>query len=105
MEHKLKSGNILRVIHDESPESPRQWYNLGKMICSHHNYNLGDKQLDDKLSQMQEIVQDLNIREYIEGLDEDYWYDEDKLQEFIEAKEGAVVLPLYIYDQVSFHVQ
>jgi hypothetical protein len=98
MEHKLKSGNILRVIYDENPESPRQWDNLGKMICSHHNYNLGDKQLDDKLSQMQEIVQDLNIREYIEGLDEDYWYDEDKLQEFIEAKEGAVVLPLYIYE-------
>lgn len=94
----LSNNRVLRIIYDENPESPRKWDNLGKMICSHRNYNLGDKQLESKLDHMQEIVQDLNIREYIEGLDKDYWYDEDKLQEFIEAKEGAVVLPLYLYE-------
>jgi hypothetical protein len=94
----LPYNRVLRIIQDENPESPREWDNLGTMICSHRKYKLGDKQLESKLDQMQEIVQDLNIREYIEGLDEDYWYDEDKLQEFIETKEGAVVLPLYIYD-------
>ncbi len=98
MDYRLKSGNILRIIHDESPESPREWDNLGKMICCHGNYSLGDKQIEGKLAQMREIISDLNIEAYIEGIDPDYLDDEDKLQEFIEAKEGAVVLPLYLYD-------
>jgi hypothetical protein len=33
----------LEVVQDENPESPRDWDNLGKMICFHKRYNLGDK--------------------------------------------------------------
>lgn len=98
MDYRLKSGNILRVIHDESPEDPRKDDNLGKMICCHGRYLLGDKEIEGKLAQMLEIAKDLNILAYIEGLDPDYLYDEDKLEEFIRAKEGAVVIQLFLYE-------
>lgn len=34
----------LRVLQDDSPCSPREWDNLGTMVCSHRRYNLGDEQ-------------------------------------------------------------
>lgn len=32
----------LRVFQDENPESPREWDNLGKMVCFHERHSLGD---------------------------------------------------------------
>jgi hypothetical protein len=33
----------IEIIQDEDPESPREWDNLGTMVCQHRKYNLGDK--------------------------------------------------------------
>ncbi len=33
----------LIVRYDEYAESPREWYNLGKMVCFHGRYTLGDE--------------------------------------------------------------
>jgi hypothetical protein len=33
----------IQIIPDSDPESPREWDNLGTMICQHRRYNLGDK--------------------------------------------------------------
>lgn len=33
----------LKIVHDEHPESPREWSNLGTMICFHPHGNLGDR--------------------------------------------------------------
>lgn len=43
------NGNLYRISYeyDDFPESPREWDNLGKMICHHRNYNLGDAQIED----------------------------------------------------------
>ena len=36
------------VYHDEhEPESPREYENLGTMVCQHRSYNLGDVQAED----------------------------------------------------------
>lgn len=35
--------HIIKVVVDDSPENPREWDNLGRMICFHNRYNLGDK--------------------------------------------------------------
>lgn len=34
----------LKVVYDENPESPREWSNLGTMVCFHKRYDLGDEQ-------------------------------------------------------------
>lgn len=36
-------GCKIRVVQDEDPSSPREWDNLGTMVCWHGRYNLGDE--------------------------------------------------------------
>jgi hypothetical protein len=36
-------GYTIKIFQDEDPESPREWDNLGKMVCFHRRYDLGDK--------------------------------------------------------------
>jgi hypothetical protein len=44
---ELENGNVVKVYPDDSPESPREWSNLGTLEClRHRRYNLGDSQID-----------------------------------------------------------
>ncbi len=38
-----KDDFVLEIVYDDCCESPREWHNLGKMVCFHDRYNLGDK--------------------------------------------------------------
>ena len=70
--------NRLKVVHDSSTDSPRNWDNLGTMVCFHGRYDLGDK----------------------------HKYYSDEYQGWEELKKailknngsGTIVLPLYLYD-------
>lgn len=64
----------LRIIQDEDPSSPREWDNLGTMVCWHTCYNLGDK------------------HEFKEPGDFRIWWYEHNT----DGK--GVLLPLYLYD-------
>ena len=67
----------LKVYYDNTPESPRDWDNLGRMVCFHRRYNLGD---------------DHNYR----SSDYNSWAG---IAEAIEKDyDVAVMLPLYLYD-------
>ena len=71
-------GNyLIEIKQDMSPESPREWYNLGKMICFHNRYSLGDKH-------------DYNSNDY-SGWDE-------QLKVISKNEDVCVILPLYLYD-------
>ncbi len=63
----------IEIIQDENPSSPREWDNLGTMICFHRRYSLGDKH---------------DFR------------DSDAATEFLDSnrKKIAILLPLYLYD-------
>lgn len=67
-------GNFkIEIFHDDSPESPREWCNLGHMVCWHSQYNLGDEQ---RTGSQEEFFQEL-----AEAVDDtvedriDYWED------------------------------
>jgi hypothetical protein len=70
----------VRVVieQDNDPqESPREWDNLGVMVCFHRRYALGDE------TDLKESM--------FEGWDE--------LEQHLVKEEGAaVILPLYLYD-------
>lgn len=104
MDYQLKSGNILRVVEDTNPENPRENDNLGTMICHHGNYRIGDKQIEGQLAQLHTIAKDINILPYIVGLDKEYQYDIEKLECFINAKEGAVVIKLFLYEHSGIRI-
>jgi hypothetical protein len=73
-------GYTIKIQYDELCESPREWDNLGTMICKHRHYDLGDSKPSKNFS----------------------W---DEFSSWQEAKnylltemDAAVVLPLYLYD-------
>jgi len=39
----LADGRSLEIHVDDNPESPREWDNMGTMVCFHRRYRLGDK--------------------------------------------------------------
>lgn len=70
-------NHIIKTFHDEGAESPREWDNLGTMVCFHNRYVLGDKH-------------DLNHNDF------NSW---EEMQEFLEKNHNAdIILPLYLYD-------
>ena len=69
-EEKRIGNYLIEIIQENDPESPREWDNLGKMICFHSRYNLGDK----------------------------HDFSREEAQKFLKSKEICVSLPLYLYD-------
>lgn len=73
-----KVGNhIIRTFYDECPRSPREWDNLGTMVCFHRSYSLGDKH-------------DYDSNDY------NGWDEMEK--DIIKNEKVGVILPLYLYD-------
>lgn len=71
--YEFKDGRKLEIFHDDNPESPRDWDNVGTMVCFARRYNLGDK------------------------------HDHETPQDFLEWKKEQgddiiACLPLYLYD-------
>lgn len=66
-----ENGYCLQVYRDEFAENPREWDNLGKMVCWHRKYSLGDQ------------------------------HEYDSPQDFYASEEyrnAFVILPVYLYD-------
>ena len=62
----------VKVLQDDDPQNPREeWDNLGKMICFHHRYKLGDKH---------------------------NFSDSEELMEFLKKRKDILWLPLFLYD-------
>jgi len=74
-------GYNIYVVPDDMPESPREWDNLGTMVCWHRDYVLGDKE------------------EYVLGRPLKHWIREN-VRVFVQdiERSGGIVLPLYLYD-------
>jgi hypothetical protein len=74
---EYSNGYKVSVETDYDPMSPREWDNLGTMVCHHRRYDLGDRDINpENYHNFQEIL-DMIVEE--EG-SEIYW------------------LPLYLYD-------
>lgn len=72
IEEKQIGDYRYQIFPDDSPESPREWDNLGTMICFHRRYSLGDKHKFDSPSEFLKFSK--NKRKF------------------------GVVLPLFLYD-------
>ena len=110
-EMELEGGKRLFVDirADDCPgDTPRDWDNLGNMVCWHSRYTLGDEQPRESVDEwweslaMQISPAAAESIEYWEYGDGAYHKDaEHYIQRAIERaidKEIAVILPLYLYD-------
>jgi hypothetical protein len=49
----------LEIAHDTDPESPREWDNLGTMVCWHNRYKLGDEHdYEDMSDLLKSLIRD-----------------------------------------------
>lgn len=64
-------GYTINIYQDPEPQNPRtEWDNLGKMICFHNRYNLGDKHNYQSLKECLDVIKN----------------------------DALIILPLYLYD-------
>lgn len=69
-------GVRVELHYDEDPMDPREWDNLGTMLCNYRRYDLGDEKIEPGHYE--------SLAELVASLREDY--------------KPTVVLPLYILD-------
>lgn len=86
---------IVKLIQDTDCQSPRENDNLGTMVCVHRNYNLGDENGDELLS---EDIR--NHSKYNSKLEDEYDFSNPSHLFEVAQKIGlfGVVLPLFLYD-------
>ena len=83
--YKEKNGTkIIKVYQDEGDFSPRDWDNLGRMVCFHNRYALGDK-TDLKSERFSNFG---DLKSYL-----------------IEHEKAKVILPIYMYDHSGITVK
>jgi hypothetical protein len=80
-------GHIIKIYHDPDAESPREWSNLGTLICWHRRYRLGDShQFDSPEAFLRDLA----------GVSDQSDLSLDQLRERAERK--AIILPVFLYD-------
>lgn len=68
---------LITLIYDDDPIDPRDWDTVGKMVCFHNRYRLGDKHDYKK---------------------DDFSSWDELLDKIIEDEKPQCTLPLYLYD-------
>lgn len=87
-------GNYtIKIAHDDMQESPRDWDNLGTMVCFHSRYTLGDKHSHTNPSEFVHALSGLYEDEY-----DCYLTEEQADRCWAEIHKKYVILPLYLYD-------
>lgn len=94
MSHTVKIAendtHVLKIVQDDDlHETPRDWDNLGKMICWHSRYNLGD---DHNYSDSEDFLNSL-ADDFVDDWQE---VDDEAVRKIIS--ENYLILPLYLYD-------
>ena len=80
----------VRIVHDPHAESPREWDNVGTMVCWHRRYNLGDEQPTCNPNEFWHGL----MAERHPNIPDDL--DMEHVRAFLDKH--YIVLPLYIYD-------
>lgn len=103
----------IELVYDDNPTSPREWDNVGTMVCWHRRYKLGDEQpTTDPDEYLERLACGLDARlRFWRDLRESCYYryhDGNPARTRIERHfsehlnrvldEHFVILPLYLYD-------
>lgn len=81
------NGHVIKIYRDPDAESPREWSNLGTLICWHRRYRLGDSHRFDN---SEAFLRDLA------GVSDHIDLPMEQLRDRAERK--AIILPVFLYD-------
>ena len=80
-------GLTIKIFHDPDAEDPREWSNLGTLICWHRRYRLGDSHQFDSPEAFLRDLADVSDQSDLSMA---------QLRERADRK--AVLLPVFLYD-------
>ncbi len=78
------NGYTIEICYDQDSESPRDWDNVGTMVCFHKRYNLGDKH-ELQSSQFSSFEE---LRSYL-----------------VKHEDAELILPLYMMDHSGLSIR
>lgn len=84
----------VEMVSDTNPESPREWDNLGTMVCAHRKYNLGD---EDGIREALDLIYQHLSDKQLDDMEFDASHVPD-IEAALEKTGQAIMLPLYLYD-------
>ncbi len=80
-------GHTIKIYYDPDAESPREWSNLGTLICWHRRYRLGDSHHYDSPEAFLRDLADVSDQSDL------------SMNQILErAERKAVILPVFLYD-------
>jgi len=103
----------IKLIYEECPMSPREWCNIGKMVCWHRRYNLGDEKpgvTPEEYLERLACERDVRLRKWADLRESAHhrYCERDMTMIRIERvyqehlkralDEHFYILPLYLYD-------
>lgn len=80
-------GHTIKIYHDPDAESPREWSNLGTLICWHRRYRLGDSHQFESPEAFLRDLADVSDQSDLSL---------DRLRDRADRK--SVLLPVFLYD-------
>ena len=87
----------VRIVKYNDPESPREWDNVGTMVCWHSRYNLGDRQPTiDSADFLRDLAAD-HVGAYDPELISDHHLGRILDKHFL-------ILPLYLFDHSGLSI-
>jgi len=84
IEERIIGDYHIKIIQDNDPESPREWDNIGTIICFHKKYSIGDPL-------------DYNFNDF------NSW--EELKNQINKDQNVAVILPIYMYDHSGITIK
>ena len=87
----------VRVEHDDHPHSPRDWDNIGEMLCRYPGYNLGDAHITDaEKANAEEMCWEKIGKHTTEGV----------FEQLALSKDAIFWLPLTVYQHggITMHI-
>ena len=78
------AGLLVCIDYDTDAESCREWDNLGRMMCWHSRYYLGDYDSDNRRMETHDGTNCADPSDF-----QEWWKEHGK---------GGILLPLYLYD-------
>jgi len=98
---KYRGFNI-NIYQDDDPIGPREWDNLGTMICWHNNYKIGDKHnFKDTDEFIYDLLNEIGVKS--DKIDHDLEWCNFNNESFFDkyldkVNKKCIMLPIYLYD-------
>lgn len=105
-------GYKIDIVADDVTESPREWDNVGKMVCQHRRYVLGDEQYENSYANSwTEWFAYYVLENYSTGLDLKcydtfgYFEEEEEIEKVWKwIEKNMIVMPLFLYDHSGISI-